>query len=67
MASYKKSVENYCKECVYDPVVEGSWRKQVEQCGCVDCPLYEVRPKTMATVEKERNHSAKKIDAKVVS
>jgi len=54
MASYKSCVENYCKWCIYDPVVEGSWRKQVTECGATDCPLYEVRPKTMAEIEKNR-------------
>ncbi len=64
MASYKKCVEDYCKWCIYDPVVEGSWRKQVEQCGATDCPLWEVRPRTMATVEKERNKSTKAVPVK---
>ena len=67
MASYKTCIENYCKECVYDPVVSGSWRKQVEECECYDCPLHEVRPKTMATIEKERNSKGKSINVKEVS
>lgn len=64
MASYKSCVENYCKWCIYDPVVEGSWRKQVEQCGATDCPLYEVRPKTMSAIEAGRKKSAKTVDVK---
>lgn len=63
MASYKASVDNFCKECTYDPEVSGSWRKQVEECKCRDCPLWNVRPKTMATIEKERN-GGKSIDVK---
>jgi len=34
-----------CIECVYDPMEAGTWRKQVESCSCVGCPLYTVRPK----------------------
>jgi hypothetical protein len=59
MASYKTSVENFCKDCAYDETEPGSWRKQVEECGCSDCPLWEVRPKTMATIEKERGKPIK--------
>lgn len=61
MASYKTSVENFCKECSYDAIMPGSWRKQVEECECVNCPLWEVRPKTMSTIEKDRGKSTKLI------
>ena len=33
-----------CIECIYDPYQPGSWRKQVEKCTCLTCPLYPVRP-----------------------
>ncbi len=35
-----------CIECIYDPYQPGSWRKQVELCTCLACPLYPVRPVT---------------------
>ena len=54
MASYKQCVENHCKDCVYDPTEPGSWRKQVSECGIIDCALWEVRPRTMAEIEKNR-------------
>ena len=34
-----------CIECIYDPYQIGTWRKQVENCTCLACPLYGVRPK----------------------
>ncbi len=37
-----------CVECVYDPEEAGTWRKQVENCTCVRCPLYSVRPQPLA-------------------
>ena len=43
-------IEAKCVECVYDPEERGTWRKQVENCSCSDCPLYAVRPKPFARV-----------------
>lgn len=37
-----------CIECVYDPKEAGTWRKQVENCSCIGCPLYAIRPKPQA-------------------
>ncbi len=33
-----------CCDCSYDPLDSGTWRKQVEKCPIVDCPLFAVRP-----------------------
>ena len=33
-----------CIDCSYDSLDTGTWRQQVEKCGCPDCPLYNVRP-----------------------
>ena len=52
--SLRKSVNEMCKQCIYDKLDTGTWREQVEKCGCEACPLYEVRPLTMATVNKQR-------------
>lgn len=54
MASYKKSVENFCRDCCYDPTEAGSWRKQVEDCTITKCALYDVRPKTTETIRLDR-------------
>ena len=65
MASYKSCVEKFCKECVYDPLEPGSWRKQVTECGHFNCPLWDVRPKTMARIELERGKGKKAAPIKV--
>lgn len=43
-AKLREKIDAKCKECIYDPYAEGTWRKQVENCPCYDCPLYPVRP-----------------------
>jgi len=42
--SRKQAIEEYCKECSYDPEDKGTWRQQIEACVMTDCPLYEFRP-----------------------
>ena len=42
--SLRKSINNKCRDCIYDPLAGGSWLKQVEMCTSTDCPLYPVRP-----------------------
>lgn len=46
-ASLREAVDAMCKACIYDPVCQGTWRKQVEECTSPDCPLYPVRPTTI--------------------
>ena len=52
--SYKAAVTAKCKECIYDPMAKGTWRKQVQDCTSYACPLYEVRP-ISAYVEDDAN------------
>lgn len=44
----RSSINAFCKECLYDPNYAGggSWRKQVQDCTAVHCPLWKVRPKS---------------------
>jgi hypothetical protein len=42
--SRSAAIAAYCRECVYDPVVGGTWREQVAVCACTDCPLWCYRP-----------------------
>ena len=44
MASLRKSINEKCKECIYDEFGEGNWRQQVTACTMPDCALYAVRP-----------------------
>ena len=41
---FKSKITAKCIDCSYDPLDTGTWRQQVEKCGCPDCPLYDVRP-----------------------
>jgi len=41
------SIDAKCCECIYDPMGDGSWRSQVENCTSFSCPLYEVRAKSI--------------------
>lgn len=52
--SLRKAINDKCKECIYDPYAKGTWRKQVEECAAVRCPLYAHRP-TPAMVDKSAN------------
>ena len=44
MKTRGKAIHAFCKECIYDPKSEGTWRQQVEACPATNCPLYEFRP-----------------------
>jgi len=39
-------VNAHCCQCIYDELVPGTWRKQVENCTVEDCALYLKRPST---------------------
>lgn len=47
--SWRKAVNEKCKDCIYDEYGEGTWRAQVENCTMPDCPLYTIRPVTEET------------------
>lgn len=52
--SLRRAINDKCRDCIYDPLAGGAWRQQVESCTCTDCPLYQVRPRTLAR-ESGRN------------
>ena len=35
-----------CVSCIYDDLVPGTWRQQVEMCTVETCTIYEVRAKS---------------------
>lgn len=47
MASLRKTINDKCKDCIYDSCGVGTWRQQVEACTVVLCPLHPVRPKQL--------------------
>ena len=42
----QKAIEVKCKDCIYDPLDDGTWRQQVERCELTDCALWNYRPKS---------------------
>jgi hypothetical protein len=50
--SLRQSINNKCKDCIYDPVQKGSWREQVENCTSSACPLFDVRPKSTKKLKR---------------
>jgi len=44
--SRKKAIDDFCKECNFDPLDRGNWRQQITSCTMTDCPLYAYRPKS---------------------
>lgn len=52
--SRQKAINEKCKSCIYDPHAGGTWRKQVEECTIIGCPLYEYRPGPVVR-KKDRN------------
>ena len=46
----QQAIDAKCKECTYDPLDDGTWRQQVEQCELTACALYPYRPKSRSNV-----------------
>ena len=46
--SLRNAINQKCKDCIYDPEVEGGWKQQVSLCELTDCSLWEHRPKPRA-------------------
>lgn len=55
MASLKAAIKAKCKDCTYDPQAPGTYLQQIEDCTVRSCPLWAVRPMTVATINANRN------------
>ena len=42
----QQAIEAKCKDCIYDPCEEGTWRQQAERCELINCALWIYRPKS---------------------
>jgi len=51
-AGLRGKLDAKCCECIYDPYQEGTWRKQVENCTSLTCPLFNVRTKSSERLSK---------------
>jgi hypothetical protein len=63
MASLKAAIRAKCKDCTYDEAAPGTYLQQIEACTVKSCPLWEVRPLTVATINLQRKHRGDDIDA----
>ena len=61
MKSLRKSTNEHCKQCIYDPLSGGTWRQQVEACTAPNCALFEVRPKSRPRKIKEHEDLGKRM------
>jgi hypothetical protein len=56
--SLRAAINAKCKECIYDPISgRGTWRQQVEACTSRTCPLFPVRPKSVANGSEIENEA----------
>ena len=56
--SRTKALNEFCKGCIYDKAVSGTWREQVENCTSQHCTLWQHRPMTVATINLQRGGRA---------
>jgi len=54
--SYRKLIDEKCKDCTYDKYGEGNWKQQTGDCTVESCPLWPVRPKSKPRSEKTRKY-----------
>jgi len=40
----QKAIDTKCKDCIYDPEEDGTWRQQVKACDIESCALHPYRP-----------------------
>jgi hypothetical protein len=40
----QQAIDAKCKECIFDPLDEGTWRQQVKACDMESCALHPYRP-----------------------
>ena len=52
---FRARINLFCKDCLYDSRADGlgTWRKQVEDCGAIECPIYPLRPTSAYGPEEE--------------
>jgi len=47
--SLRSAIDAKCRDCIYDPTAGlGHWRRQVDACHVIACPLWAVRPRSKA-------------------
>ena len=60
--SLRKRIDLQCKECIYDPDDDGTWRSQVQRCASGHCALHDVRPLPLLKRESKEKSMGKGLD-----
>ncbi len=47
----QEAIDANCRDCNYDDQDTGTWRDQIERCPSPQCPFFEYRPLTTATMK----------------
>ena len=50
----QQAIDANRKDCNYDELDVGTWRDQIERCPSPQCPFFEYRPLTTATMKLRR-------------
>lgn len=48
--SFRKAINEKCRDCIYDPSSRGSWRQQVYLCPAKSCPLWTHRARPISPI-----------------
>ena len=54
----QQAIDAKCKECTYDPLDDGTWRQQVEQCELTACALHPYRPVSRSKASSKADSAA---------
>jgi hypothetical protein len=57
----QQAINAKCKECIYDEHNGGTWKEQTEACTVSSCPLYDLRPVSLATKKKRSDERFNKL------
>ena len=64
--SLRNAINQKCKDCIYDPEVEGGWIQQISLCELTECSLWEYRPHPR-TAPLSRKKSASQCHFEIIS
>lgn len=54
--SLRAVINTKSKEYIYDPLAQGTWRKQVEECTSKSCKFYSERPVQIRNSSKKTKY-----------
>jgi hypothetical protein len=48
--SFRKRIDENCRQCIYDQGAAGTWRQQVTLCTVTGCSFHDIRPTSKAPI-----------------